>query len=238
MALSKWGCSWEYHYLSCGLTFGWNTAGACPDPHQPLAPSHSTEKGHQAASMQGDRSRGLQAELPEVYVTSIYILKKKKTQADVHLPILCSLYVSLPRARTRPWMRWGSKATRQERERGARPWCVAREPQVLASESPGSWDRPTPMYLKSSETGFLSFSNKSISNQNHVLCDQPLHHIRLWDSMDCSLPGSSVHGDSPGKNIGMGGPCPPLGDLPNPGIEPRTPGLQADSWPDEPPGKS
>ena len=105
MALSKWGCSWEYHYLSCGLTFGWNTAGACPDPHQPLAPSHSTEKGHQAASMQGDRSRGLQAELPEVYVTSIYILKKKKTQADVHLPILCSLYVSLPRARTRPWMR-------------------------------------------------------------------------------------------------------------------------------------
>ena len=23
--------------------------------------------------------------------------------------------------------------------------------------------------------------------------------------MDCSLPGSSVHGDSPGKNIGVGG---------------------------------
>ena len=26
----------------------------------------------------------------------------------------------------------------------------------------------------------------------------------LWHSMDCSLPGSSVHGDSPGKNTGMG----------------------------------
>ena len=26
----------------------------------------------------------------------------------------------------------------------------------------------------------------------------------LWDSMDCSLPGSSVHGDSPGKNTGVG----------------------------------
>jgi len=26
--------------------------------------------------------------------------------------------------------------------------------------------------------------------------------------MDCSLPGSSVHGDSPGKNIGVG--CHPL----------------------------
>ena len=26
----------------------------------------------------------------------------------------------------------------------------------------------------------------------------------LCDSMDCSLPGSSVHGDSPGKNTGVG----------------------------------
>ena len=26
----------------------------------------------------------------------------------------------------------------------------------------------------------------------------------LWDPMDCSPPGSSVHGDSPGKNTGVG----------------------------------
>ena len=26
----------------------------------------------------------------------------------------------------------------------------------------------------------------------------------LCDSMDCSLPGSSIHGDSPGKNTGVG----------------------------------
>ena len=26
----------------------------------------------------------------------------------------------------------------------------------------------------------------------------------LWDAMDCSPPGSSVHGDSPGKNTGVG----------------------------------
>ena len=33
-------------------------------------------------------------------------------------------------------------------------------------------------------------------------------------------------------------PCPhPPGDLPNPGIEPRSPTLQADSLPSEPPGK-
>ena len=32
-------------------------------------------------------------------------------------------------------------------------------------------------------------------------------------------------------------PCPPPGDLPNPGIEPGSPELQADSLPSEPPGK-
>ena len=32
-------------------------------------------------------------------------------------------------------------------------------------------------------------------------------------------------------------PCPPPEDRPNPGIEPRSPALQADSLPSEPPGK-
>ena len=31
--------------------------------------------------------------------------------------------------------------------------------------------------------------------------------------------------------------CPPLGDRPNPGIEPRSPSLQVDCLPSEPPGK-
>ena len=38
------------------------------------------------------------------------------------------------------------------------------------------------------------------------------------DPMDCSLSGSSVHGDSLDKNTGVGR-CPPPGDLPDPGIE-------------------
>ena len=29
-------------------------------------------------------------------------------------------------------------------------------------------------------------------------------HLTLCDSIDCSPPGSSVHGDSPGKNTGVG----------------------------------
>ena len=33
-------------------------------------------------------------------------------------------------------------------------------------------------------------------------------------------------------------PCPPPGDLPNPGIQPRSPTIQADSLPSEPPGKT
>ena len=32
-------------------------------------------------------------------------------------------------------------------------------------------------------------------------------------------------------------PFPPLGDLPNPGIEPQSPTLQTDALPSEPPGK-
>ena len=46
--------------------------------------------------------------------------------------------------------------------------------------------------------------------------------------------GSSVHGDSPGKS---GLPFPPPGDLLDPGIEPRSPTLQADSLPSELSGK-
>ena len=47
--------------------------------------------------------------------------------------------------------------------------------------------------------------------------------------------------DSPwnslGQNTGVGKPFPSAGDLPNPGIEPRSPALQVDSLPGEPQGK-
>ena len=60
----------------------------------------------------------------------------------------------------------------------------------------------------------------------------------LCDPLEHSLPGSSVHGDSPGKNTGVG--CPPPGDLPNLGVESASltsPALQAGSLPLKPPGK-
>ena len=59
----------------------------------------------------------------------------------------------------------------------------------------------------------------------------------LCDPMDCSPPGSSVHWDSPGKNTGVGCHALLQEDLPNPGIKPRSPTLQVDSLPTEPPGK-
>ena len=61
--------------------------------------------------------------------------------------------------------------------------------------------------------------------------------LTLSNPMDCSPTGSSVHGNSPDKNTGVL-PCPPPGNRPNPGIEPRFPALQADSLPSEPRGKS
>ena len=61
--------------------------------------------------------------------------------------------------------------------------------------------------------------------------------LTLCISMDCSPPGSSVHGDSPGMHTRIDLPCPPPRDLPNPGTEPRPPTLQLDSLPFEPPRK-
>ena len=60
----------------------------------------------------------------------------------------------------------------------------------------------------------------------------------LCNPMDCSLPGSSVHEDFPGKKTGVGCHVFLQEDLPNPGIEPRSPALQVDSLPSEPLGKS
>ena len=52
----------------------------------------------------------------------------------------------------------------------------------------------------------------------------------------CSQPGSSVHGIYR-QEYWSGLPRPPPGDLPDPGIKPQSPALQADSLPSEPPRK-
>jgi len=57
--------------------------------------------------------------------------------------------------------------------------------------------------------------------------------------MDCSQPASSVHGILQARilewvAILFSSP----GALPNPGIKPKSPALQADSWLSEPPGNT
>ena len=71
-------------------------------------------------------------------------------------------------------------------------------------------------------------------NQQFVLC--------IWES--CSVMSDYLwpHGlyspwNSPGQNTGVGSLSLLPGDLPNPGIKPRSPTLQVDSLPAEPPGK-
>ena len=67
---------------------------------------------------------------------------------------------------------------------------------------------------------------------------QSLQCLTLCNSRDCSPPGSSVDGISPGKNAGV--PCPPPGDLPNSGIKPKflmSLAFAGSSLPLAPPGK-
>ena len=62
--------------------------------------------------------------------------------------------------------------------------------------------------------------------------------LTLCDPMNCSSPGSSVHGDSPGKNTGVGCCALPPVDLPTQGWNPGLPHCrQILSLPSEPPGK-
>ena len=56
----------------------------------------------------------------------------------------------------------------------------------------------------------------------------------LCDPMDCSPPESSFHGVFQARIL-SGLPFPSPGDLPDPGIEPGSLALQADSLPSEPP---
>ena len=62
----------------------------------------------------------------------------------------------------------------------------------------------------------------------------PLQYSCLENSMD----RGACPWNSPGMNTGVG--CHSLlqGNLPDPGIKPLSPALQADSLPSEPPGKS
>ena len=63
-------------------------------------------------------------------------------------------------------------------------------------------------------------------------------HVRLFATpwtVACQAPLSMGFSR---QEYWRGSPCPPLGDRPNPGIEPRSPELETDALTSEPPGKS
>ena len=59
----------------------------------------------------------------------------------------------------------------------------------------------------------------------------------LCDPMNCIAHQAPLSIEFSRQEYRSGWPCPPPGDLPNPGIEPGSPALQADSFQSEPPGK-
>ena len=78
--------------------------------------------------------------------------------------------------------------------------------------------------------------SSDLRNISGCVCSVALLCPTLCDTMDCSLPGSSVHGIFQARIMEWVG-ISYSRDLPNPGIEPRSPALQADSLPAQPPGK-
>ena len=78
---------------------------------------------------------------------------------------------------------------------------------------------------------FLELQEEYI--RNAVLCLVTQFCPTLCHPMDYRPPGSFVYG----QEYWSGLPCSPSGDLPDPGIKPRSPSLQVDSLPTEPSGK-
>ena len=80
--------------------------------------------------------------------------------------------------------------------------------------------------------GDLASCSPKETNESEVAESCPT----LCDPMDCSLPGSSVRGILQARVLEWAAASSP-GDLPNQGIEPRSPALWADALPSETPGK-
>ena len=84
---------------------------------------------------------------------------------------------------------------------------------------------------------YINFTSKKLLCKtlfNAGMCLVVWSCLTLCNFTDSSLPGSSVHRDFPKQEYWSGLPCLPPGDLPNSGIELRSPALQADSLPSEP----
>ena len=83
-------------------------------------------------------------------------------------------------------------------------------------------------YKSSYEREYGRKSIKKSESESHLVVSDSLqpHGLHIYSPWN-----------SPGQNTGVGGLFPFPGNLPNPGIKPRSPALRADSLPAEPSGK-
>ena len=102
---------------------------------------------------------------------------------------------------------------------------------------------PTPAHTLGLHTNGITNSNHlvyirvpaqqlelALSSVSHLL------YLILCNPTDCCPPGSSIHGILQARTLEWSGlPFPSPEDLPDPGIKPRSPALQADSFLSEPP---
>ena len=88
---------------------------------------------------------------------------------------------------------------------------AASYPNTIMKQN-GWWSSGLSYYLvypsPTLQEALLLDRNHLIQSYHHLrvfcVCAYSLSHIWLCDLLDCSLPGSSVHGDSPGKNTAVG----------------------------------
>ena len=80
-----------------------------------------------------------------------------------------------------------------------------------------------------------------VNKENHILlspcCARSLSHVRLFGTPQTQPTRLLGPWGFSRQEHWSGLECPPLGDLPNPGIELRSPTMQMDSLPSEPRGK-
>ena len=99
----------------------------------------------------------------------------------------------------------------------------------------GCWPHPTCRVTGHSRKHLGKEDRNSFSSVLYLVAQLCL---TLCDPMNCRPPGSSVLPWFSRQEYWSGWPCPPPGDLPNPRIKPRSPTLQEDSLPSEPPETS
>ena len=118
--------------------------------------------------------------------------------------------------------------------------------RVAKSQTELKWQHSTHVYGRKAFLYFEAKSKWDFWYRGYLTWNGKRHTMpcsvgpTLCDPMDCSPPGSSVHGLSQAK-YWSGLPCPPPGDLPDPGIDPRcpvSPVLTGGCFPSAPPEKA